>query len=67
MTMYEYRVTRDYTFEGQQLHEGEIVTDADFYEPDMPSNLIGRGVLEPADMKAEEERLAYEEPDEDEQ
>lgn len=56
--MYKYRVTRDYVFEGEQLHEGEILTDADFYEPDMPANLIGRGVLEPADMETEEVRLA---------
>ncbi len=61
--MYEYRVIKDYTYQGEDLHEGEILTDADFYEPDIPANLIGRGVLEPADMEAEEVRLADPEPE----
>ena len=65
--MYEYRVTRDYMFQGEQLHEGEILTDADFHEPDMPASLVGRGILEPADMEAEAVRLADAEPSEDDE
>ncbi len=57
---YEYRVLKDYedSHWGFYLVEGDIVTDADFPEPDIPSNLVGKNVLEPADMEAEGARLA---------
>lgn len=57
---YEYRVLEDYQDGrwGFYLVKGDIVTDADFPEPDIPSNLVGKRVLEPADMEAEAIRLA---------
>lgn len=55
---YEYRVLKDYECAEFYLAEGDIVTDDDFSEPDIPGRLMGRGVLEPADMDAEEARLA---------
>ncbi len=57
--MYEYRVVKDYHDKehGFDLREGEIVTDDDFHEPDIPARLVDRGVLEAADMEAEAERL----------
>lgn len=66
--MYEYEVVRDYhdSIYDFDMNEGDIVTDADFDEPDIPARLVGMGVLKPADMEAEEARLADGEPDEDE-
>jgi hypothetical protein len=60
MSAYEYRVVKDYYSKEWdfELVEGDIVIDADFPEPDIPQYLIGRGVLEPADKKAEAKRLA---------
>ena len=65
---YKYRVLKEYhdaewDFD---LEVGDIVADADFPEPDIPANLVGKRVLEPADMEAENARLAVElEPDEE--
>ena len=65
---YEYRVVKNYHNQEWDfdLVEDDIVTDGDFPEPDIPANLVGRGVLEPADMEAEAARLAGTAP-EDEQ
>ena len=62
---YEYRVVRDYVSQphGFELRVGDIVTDSQFPEPDIPAQLIGRGILEPADMEAEALRLADAEED----
>jgi hypothetical protein len=65
---YEYRVMRDYhnaEFDFD-LVEGDIVTDDQFPEPDIPAMLVGRGILEPADMEAEAARLADAPEDEEE-
>lgn len=58
--MYEYRVTKDYVDRefDFELAAGDIVTDEWFPEPDVPARLVGRGVLEPADMETEAARLA---------
>ena len=58
--MYEYRVVKNYVDHefGFELVEGDIVTDEWFPEPDIPASLVGRGVLEPADMETEAARLA---------
>ena len=66
---YEYKVVKNYhsTEWDFDLVEGDVVTDAQFPEPDIPANLIGRGVLEPADAETEIARLAYTEPDEDDE
>jgi hypothetical protein len=57
--MYEYRVIKGYYSQEWdfELVEGDIVTDSQFPEPDIPADLIGRGVIEPANMKAEKKRL----------
>lgn len=62
--MYKYKVVKNYRSEEWdfELMEGDIVTDGQFPEPDIPSMLIGKGVLEPADIKAEQKRLADAEP-----
>ena len=56
---YEYKVVKNYQSQEWdfELVEGDIVNDAQFPEPDITAYLIGRGVLEPADKKAEEKRL----------
>jgi len=43
---------------GFDLYEGEIVTDGDFPEPDIPGVLVARGVLEYVDQDTEAARLA---------
>lgn len=57
---YEYEVMKDYhSIEWDfDLVKGDIVTDDDFPEPDIPSELVGRRVLQAADMEAEAARLA---------
>lgn len=58
---YQYRVIAEEYVDpefGFTLFSGELVTDADFPEPDIPGRLIGMGVLEPADMDAELARLS---------
>jgi hypothetical protein len=64
---YQYRVLKDYSDVewDYDLVEGDIVTDVDFPEPDHPARLIGKQVLEPANMEAEKLRLADVEPDDE--
>jgi hypothetical protein len=59
MSDYQYRVVKDYYDNefGYQLVSGEVVSDNDFAEPDMPARLVGLEVLEAADKKAENKRL----------
>ena len=58
--MYEYRVVSDYYSQEWDSHlvAGDIVTDADFPEPDIPARLVGMGIIEAADMDAESVRLS---------
>lgn len=58
--MYEYRVLKDYHDNEHDfnLAKGDIVTDDDFHEPDIPARLVGRGIIEAADQDAEAERLS---------
>lgn len=58
--VYKYLVVKDYhdaewDFD---LVEGDFVTDTQFPEPDIPADLLGKGVLEPADMEKEKSRLS---------
>ncbi len=57
---YKYRVIKNYVDRefDFELVAGDIVTDEQFPEPDVPARLVGRGVLEPADMEAEAARLS---------
>jgi hypothetical protein len=57
---YEYRVVTDYHSNEHDfdLVAGDIVTDSQFPEPDIPANLVGMGVLEAADMESEMARLS---------
>lgn len=57
---YEYRVVRDYHNSEWDfdLVAGDIVTDDQFPEPDIPGGLVGRGILEPANTEVETERLS---------
>ena len=65
---FEYRVVKDYVHPdfGFVLNEDDIVTDAFFPEPDIPGQLMGKGVLEIADQDAEAARLADSAPVDDE-
>jgi hypothetical protein len=60
MGTFEYRFTRDYEMSdwGVTWAAGDVVVDADFPEPDIPANLVGRGILEYVDQEQEAARLA---------
>ena len=52
----------EYIEPGTVISPGDVLVDGDL-EPDIMAGLCSSGVIEPADMEAEVARLAYTEPE----